>query len=77
MSEMIGVSGDYCPGKTMFCKQSRLLERGRESLNDDERAGRPNDVTTHEIVVKVELAVIKIGRIKQKNDREGKNCQHF
>lgn len=66
LNEMRAVYGDTCPGKTMIYKWSRLFKQGRESLEDDERPGRPSDVTTHEMVMKVELAIMENGRLKLK-----------
>lgn len=64
--EMAAVYGETCPGKTMVYKWNSLFKQGRQSLEDDERSGRPNDVTTHEMVMKVEIAVMENGRLKLK-----------
>lgn len=66
LSEMKVVYGENCPGKTMVYKWSRLFKQGRESLEDDDRPGRPSDVTTHEMVIKVDDAVRENSRIKLK-----------
>ena len=60
---MGAVYGESCPGKTMIYKWNKLFKQGRELLEDDQR---PNDVTTHEIVIKVEIAVMENGRLKLK-----------
>lgn len=62
--EMGAVYGESCPGKTMVYKWNSLFKQGKESLEDDERPGRPNDVTTHEMVMKVEIAIMENGRLK-------------
>lgn len=70
LSEMIAVYGENAPGKTMVYKWVGLFKQGRESLEDDDRPGRPSDVTTHEMVIKVEDAVMQDGRIKLKEIAE-------
>ena len=64
--EMGAVYGKFCSGKTMVYKWNKLCKQSRELLEDDERPGRPNDVTTHEIVMKVEIAVMENGQLKLK-----------
>ena len=51
INEMGAVYGDISSGRTMIYKWYGLFKRGRESLEDDERPGRPSDVTTHELVI--------------------------
>ena len=55
LEEMESVYGDSCLGKTMVYKWHSLFKQGRTSLEDDPRAGRSIEVTTPEIVQKVEL----------------------
>ncbi len=65
-NEMEAVYGDTCPGKTMIYKWHKLFKQGRELLEDDVRPGRPIDVITHEMVIKVDDAVRENGRLKVK-----------
>lgn len=65
-NEMESVYGESCPGKSMIYKWSGLFKAGRESLDDDERSGRPLEVTSQEMVKKVEDALIENGRLKLK-----------
>ena len=58
--------GESYPGKTMVYKWNKLLKQGRELLEEDEGPGRPNNVTTHKIIMKVEIAVMENGRLKLK-----------
>ena len=66
INEMGAVYGNISPSRTMIYNWYGLFKRGRESLEDDERSGRPSDVTTHEMVIKVDDAVRENGRIKLK-----------
>lgn len=49
-SEMVNVLGDAAPSKTMVCKWALEFKRGRTSLEDDPRSGRPKSVTTEEMI---------------------------
>ena len=52
------MNGESCHGKTMVYKGNSLKKQDRESLEDDERTPRPNrDVTTHEMVMKLEICI--------------------
>lgn len=66
LEEMSSVYGDSCPGKTMVYKWHSLFKQGRESLEDDPRPGRSTEVTTPELVEKVEKIVLEDARLKKK-----------
>ncbi|XP_045453290.1 protein GVQW3-like [Melitaea cinxia] len=66
MDEMSSVYGDSCPGKTMVYKWHSLFKKGRESLEDDPRPGRSIEVTTPELIQKVEKLVLNDARLKKK-----------
>ncbi|CAH2105735.1 unnamed protein product [Euphydryas editha] len=66
MDEMSSVYGDSCPGKTMVYKCHSLFKKGRESLEDDPRPGRSIEVTTPELIQKVEKLVLDDARLKKK-----------
>jgi hypothetical protein len=50
----------------MIYKWHGLFKRGRESIEDDPRSGRPVGATTLNIVEKVEKIVPEDSRLKQK-----------
>lgn len=54
INEMSLVYGDSCPEKTMVYKWHSLLKQGWESLEDDPRPGKSVEVTTPELIQKVE-----------------------
>ena len=64
--EMSSVYRESCPCKTMVYKWHRLFKQGRESLEDDPRPGRPIEVTTPEIIAKVEKLILEDARLKKK-----------
>lgn len=66
LEEMSSVYGDSCPSKTMVYKWHTLFKQGRESLEDDPRPGRPIEVTTSEIIQKVEKLILEDARLKKK-----------
>ncbi|XP_048483622.1 histone-lysine N-methyltransferase SETMAR-like [Plutella xylostella] len=66
MEEMEAVYGTQCPSKTMIYKWNGLFKHGRESIEDDPRSGRPVEVTTSDIVEKIEKLVVEDARLKKK-----------
>lgn len=66
LNEMSSVYGDSCPGKTMVYKWHTLFKQGRDSIEDDPRPGRPIEVTTREIIRKVEKLILEDARLKKK-----------
>lgn len=66
LEEMESVYGDSCPGKTMVYKWHSLFKQGRTSLEDDPRPGRSTEVTTPEIIKKVEKIILEDARLKKK-----------
>ncbi|CAH2086942.1 unnamed protein product [Euphydryas editha] len=66
IDEMSSVYCDSCPGKTMVYKCHSLFKKGRESLEDDPRPGRNIEVTTPELIQKVEKLVLDDARLKKK-----------
>lgn len=66
MNEMGAVYGDQCPSKTMIYKWNGLFKQGRESIEDDSRPGRPAEVTTPDIVEKIEKLISEDARLKKK-----------
>jgi hypothetical protein len=57
--ELLAVYGDSAPGKTMVYKWHGLFKQGRESIEDDPLSGRPIEVTTPEIIKKIEKLVLE------------------
>ncbi|KAL9895462.1 histone-lysine N-methyltransferase SETMAR-like [Glossina fuscipes fuscipes] len=49
-SEMVNVLGASAPSRAMVCKWAAEFQRGRQSLYDDPRSGRPTSVTTEEMI---------------------------
>lgn len=66
MNEMSLVYGDSCQGKTMVYKWHNLFKQGRESIEDDPRPDRSIEVTTPELIQKVEKNVLEDARLKKK-----------
>lgn len=66
MNEMGAVYGVQCPSKTMIYKWNGLFKQGRESIEDDSRPGRPAEVTTPDIVEKIEKLILEDARLKKK-----------
>lgn len=66
LEEMSSVYGDSCPGKTMVYKWHNLFKRGRESIEDDSRPGRSVEVTTPDLIEKIEKLILEDARLKKK-----------
>ena len=62
---MADVYGDSSPAKySTVAKWSAEFKRGRDSLEDDSRPGRPADVISQEMIDRVERLVLNNRRIK-------------
>lgn len=61
---MGNVYGTSAPSYTTVKKWAAEFKRGRQSLDDDPRAGRPVDVTTDEMCQAVERIVLENRRVK-------------
>ena len=61
---MTGVYGDSSPAYSTVAKWAGDFKRGRSSLEDDPRSGRPADVITKEMVASVETLIMNDRRIK-------------
>ena len=61
---MADVYGDSCPKYSTVAKWSAEFKRGRDSLEDDPRPGRPADVISQEMIDRVERLVLNNRRIK-------------
>ena len=61
---MADVYGDSSPKYSTVAKWSAEFKRGRDSLEDDPRAGRPADVISQEMIDRVERLVLNNRRIK-------------
>jgi histone-lysine N-methyltransferase SETMAR len=61
---MGNVYGTSAPCYTTVKKWAAEFKRGRQSLEDDPRAGRPVEVTTHEMCEAVERVVLENRRVK-------------
>ena len=61
---MTGVYGESSPAYSTVAKWTGELKRGRSSLDDDPRSGRPADVITKEMVASVETLIMNDRRIK-------------
>lgn len=57
------VYGNECPSFSTVKKWAALFKNGRESLEDDPRPGRPQDVITHEKVMQVENLLMDDRRV--------------
>lgn len=62
-SEMVNVLGDTAPSKTMVCKWAQEFQRGRTSVEDDPRSGRPKTATAEEIIDYIHDMVIDDRRL--------------
>lgn len=62
--KLIKVYGDSAPSISTVKKWAAEFKRGRTSLQDDEREGRPKTATTPEIIEKVHTMVLDDRRIK-------------
>src|SRR5579863_6339993 len=58
------VYGTSAPSYTTVKKWAAEFKRGRQSLDDDPRVGRPVDVTTDEMCQAVERIVLENRRVK-------------
>jgi histone-lysine N-methyltransferase SETMAR len=63
-STFINVYGNYCPSFSTIKKWAAEFKRGRTSLEDDPREGRPNNATTPEITKQVHDMILNNRRIK-------------
>ena len=61
---MADVYGDSSPKYSTVAKWSAEFKRGRDSLEDDPRPGRPVDVISQEMIDRVERLVLNNRRIK-------------
>lgn len=61
---MVRVYGDTAPSYATVKKWSAEFRRGRQSLEDDPRSGRPVEVTTDEMCSTVEAYVMENRRVK-------------
>ena len=61
---MADVYGDSSPKYSAVAKWSAEFKRGRDSLEDDPRPGRPADVISQEMIDRVERLVLNNRRIK-------------
>ena len=61
---MADVYGDSSPKYSTVAKWSAEFKRGRDSLEDDPRPGRPADVISQEMIDRVEGLVLNNRRIK-------------
>ena len=61
---MADVYGDSSPKYSTVAKWSAEFKRGRDSLEDDPRQGRPADVISQEMIDRVERLVLNNRRIK-------------
>ena len=61
---MAGVYGDTSPKYSTAAKWSAVFESGRDSLEDDPKPGRSDDVTSQEVIDHVERPVLKDRWIK-------------
>src|SRR5436190_1006684 len=62
--ELDSVYGDSAPSFTTVKFGAAEFQRGRKSLGDDERSGRPKTATTDENIAKVHEIVLDDHRIK-------------
>lgn len=56
-SEMVNVLGESAPSKSMVCKWALEFQRGRTSIEDDPRSGRPKSASTPEIIEQIHVIV--------------------
>jgi len=62
-SKFIKVYGDFSPSFSTIKKWAAQFKRGRTSLEDDPREGRPKNATTSEIIEQVHDMVLDDWRI--------------
>lgn len=63
-NDMQGILGEACPSYTTIRKWRNKFKRGRTSLEDDPRSGRPKTATSPEMVDKVHDLVLIDRRLK-------------
>jgi [histone H3]-lysine36 N-dimethyltransferase SETMAR len=73
---MVNVYGDHAPSKTTVKKWAAEFKRGRESIEDDPRSGRPVDATSPEICSAVERLVMEDRRLKVDQIAEALGISH-
>ena len=73
---LINVYGDLAPSKTTVKKWAAEFKRGRESIEDDPRSGRPVEVTTPENCAAVERMVMNDRRLKVDQIAESLGISH-
>lgn len=61
--EMVQVLGDAAPSKSMVCKWVLLFQRGRDSIEDDCRSGRPTSATSQQMTKSIRDIVINDSRL--------------
>ncbi|GFX22224.1 HTH_48 domain-containing protein [Trichonephila clavipes] len=71
--ELDSVYGDFAPSLTTVKFWAAEFKRGRKSLGDVERSGRPSTATTDENIAKVHQMVLDDRRIKVKEIAEVMN----
>lgn len=59
IEELISVFGDEAPGRTMVFKWFSEFQRGRSSLSDDPREGRPKTAVTQENIAAVRQLILE------------------
>ena len=69
-NEMVNVLGDDAPSKTTVCKWAAEFQRGRSSLEDDPRSGRPKSATTEETINAVHDMVMDDRRLTKREIAE-------
>lgn len=62
--EFRGVLGEASPSKATICRWTAEFQRGRESIGDDPRSGRPKSVTSPEIIKQISYMVLDDRRLK-------------
>lgn len=62
--DMVNTLGECAPSYATICRWVNEFKRGRTSVEDDPRSGRPKTVTTPDIVDKVHDIVLKDRRLK-------------
>jgi histone-lysine N-methyltransferase SETMAR len=64
--DMVATLGDQAPSYSMVKKWAAEFKRGRQSLEDDPRPGRPVTVTTRETINAIHDMILADRRIKQR-----------
>lgn len=59
-NRMCNVMGGDAPSLSTVCRWSLQFKRGRESIDDDPRSGRPTEVTQPEVIAAVKKEFYKI-----------------